>query len=63
MRDDDGEEGRRGIEDRGKPAGNMGLTPDDQAEGNDVIQQAHAEKRTPHRPFARQAKAHDAADD
>ncbi|MNL51524.1 hypothetical protein D3C87_1746280 [compost metagenome] len=63
MGDDDGKERRRRIEDRGKPAGNMGLAPDDQAEGNDVVEQAHAEKGAPYGPLPWQMKAHDAADD
>ena len=41
--DDDGEERRGGVEDRGEPAGDVALRPGDQAEGNDVVEEAHDE--------------------
>ena len=50
MRDDDAEERGRGIDDRGEAAGDLGLAPEDQAERDQVVEQAHAEEGEPHPP-------------
>ncbi len=47
--DDKGEQGRGGIKDRGQSGGNMGLAPEDQAEGDQVVQQPHEHEGGPGR--------------
>jgi hypothetical protein len=47
--EDGGEERRAGVQDRGEPAGDARLAPEDQAEGNDVVQRGHDREGLPRR--------------
>jgi hypothetical protein len=47
MRHEHGEERRGGVQDRGEPRGDRGLAPDDQAEGQDVVEQPYDEEGAP----------------
>ncbi|ENN89484.1 hypothetical protein RHSP_65756 [Rhizobium freirei PRF 81] len=57
MGNDDGKERRGGVEDRGEAACDMGLTPDDQQERNDVVQEAHPEEGKPRLTIPRHGMA------
>ena len=60
MRDDDGEQRRRGVEDRGDAARDVALAPGDEGERDGVVEDAHAEEGDPDPPLARQRHAHEA---
>ena len=47
MRHDHREERRRGVENRGQPAGDMALPPDDEREGNHVVEDRPCPRRPP----------------
>src|SRR4029453_11856754 len=47
MRDHYAPNGRGRVEDRGQSAGDMGLTPSEQDEGNGVVEQGEDEDRAP----------------
>jgi hypothetical protein len=49
MRNEQGEEGRRRIEDRREPGRDLRLAPEDQAEGDQIVQQPHDHEGGPGR--------------
>ncbi len=63
MGDDDAEERRRRVEDRGQATGNMRLAPDDQAERDHIVEDAHAEEGGPGPAVARHGMAGRAYDE
>jgi hypothetical protein len=57
VRQDDREQGCRGVQDRGEAGGDVGLAPDDQTERDDVVQHPHNHERPPGGGRARHAAA------
>ena len=58
MRQQHRKERRCRVEDRGKPAGDALLTVDDETEGDDVVEEAHAHEGEQNAPVERKTQAH-----